>query len=156
MFAVAAGFDESGIAEEREVMADGGLALLQPLAEGRDVQFAFLHEVEEDLEARLIGEELEDLDQVFLQAMGQFGKPPRDGLLPRGRGDRSNHAVLLVVGWCRRRPILAGVAALREIRILRDSVRQIPCLSRTGAAPGKRTATLVADRDRKLLWKREI
>ena len=44
VFSVAAGSNQTGIAEQGEVMADSRLALLQPLAQGSDVQFAFANQ----------------------------------------------------------------------------------------------------------------
>lgn len=73
VLSVAAGFNETGDAEESEVVADGRLALTEAVAEGADVEFSFAEEVHQDAETGFIREELEDLDEFFLQLGGEFG-----------------------------------------------------------------------------------
>lgn len=73
VLSVAAGFNETGDAKESEVVADGRLALTEAVAEGADVEFSFAEEVHQDAETGFIREELEDLDEFFLQLGGEFG-----------------------------------------------------------------------------------
>ena len=74
VLAIASGFDETGNAEEGEVVADCGLALAEAVAESADVEFAFSEEVHQDAETGFIGEELEDLDEFLFQLGREFGK----------------------------------------------------------------------------------
>ena len=74
VLAVAPGFDDAGNAQQGQVVADGRLALAQLVAQGADVQFAFAKQVHQNLQPGFIGEQLEDLDQVFFQLLGQFGE----------------------------------------------------------------------------------
>ena len=69
-------------------MADGRLALAEPIAQGRHVQFRIAGEIHQDAEPRLVGEQLEDLDEFFFQLVGQIGKPAIGGA---GRQWRFNH-----------------------------------------------------------------
>lgn len=68
-------FNQSSDAEQREVMADSGLALAEPLAQSGHVQFLFPTQEEEDLQACFICEQLENLNEILLELVGQFGNP---------------------------------------------------------------------------------
>jgi hypothetical protein len=57
--------DQAVVEEAGEVVADRGLGLVDEIAEGVDVQFAVLDQRQEDLESRLVGQDLEDLDEVL-------------------------------------------------------------------------------------------
>lgn len=74
VLAIASGFDETGNAEEGEVVADCGLTLAESVAESADVEFAFAEEVHQDAETGFIGEELEDLDEFLFQLGREFGE----------------------------------------------------------------------------------
>src|SRR5437870_4993850 len=65
MLAVAAEADQVAHAQERQVMADGRLRLLQKLAQGGDVQFALLGQIQQYFEPGLIGEQFEDFREAF-------------------------------------------------------------------------------------------
>ena len=54
-------------------MADGGLALAEPVAEVGDVQLAVLGEVEEDPQPGLVAQELEDLGELADRLLGDLG-----------------------------------------------------------------------------------
>ena len=73
MLAVATRLNHLGHSQQGQVVADSWLALAQTLAQGGDVQFAFPHEENQDLQAGFIGQELEDLNQVFFQLLRQIG-----------------------------------------------------------------------------------
>ena len=60
VLAVAAAFDQAGHFQEREMMADRGLALLQQVAQRADVQFLALQEIVEDLQTGVVGQQFED------------------------------------------------------------------------------------------------
>ena len=48
VLSLATGLDQSGHPQQRQVVADRGLALPQPVAEVRDVKFAVLRQVRQD------------------------------------------------------------------------------------------------------------
>jgi len=66
MLAVASRLDQTGDAEQRQVMADGRLTLAEPIAQSCYVQFRLAGEIHKDPQARLVRKELEDLDQLLL------------------------------------------------------------------------------------------
>src|SRR4051812_34550542 len=77
VLALATRLDQPRDAEERKVMADGGLALAEPVAEVGDVELAVLSEVEENAEPRLVAQELEDLGELTHHRVGDLGRRVR-------------------------------------------------------------------------------
>ena len=77
MLSIASGFDDAGDAQQGQVMADGRLALAQLVAQGTDVQLPFAQQVHQNLQPGLIGEQLEDLNQVLFQLLRQFWERSR-------------------------------------------------------------------------------
>ena len=71
VFAVASSFDQAGDSQECQVMADRWLTLVQPLAKGRNVQFAFPHEVHQDSQPSLVRQEFECLDKILFELIWQ-------------------------------------------------------------------------------------
>lgn len=74
VFPVPAGFDEAGDSQQGEVVADGGLTLAQPIAQGAHVKFPLAVEVHQNAQTGFIRKELEDLDEIFLQFRGKLGE----------------------------------------------------------------------------------
>ena len=72
VLAVAAGLDQAGDAEQRQVMADGRLALAELVAQRRHVQFPFAGQIHQHAQAGFIRQQLEDLDEILLQLVRQF------------------------------------------------------------------------------------
>ena len=110
-------------------MADRGLGLAEPVTEGRDVQFAFPHEVHQDLEASLIRQELEDLDQILFQLGGKVrGGSHGAGLDARGIHQGRSHVVLFLVlvrKWVGRAgKVIRTFGSLGVFRVLRLGIEQ--------------------------------
>ncbi len=83
VLAFAARLDQPGDPEQGQMMAHRGLALAQPLAQVGDVKLAVGRqgEIEQDAQARLIAQELEDLSKFA------------NGLIRHFRGRRGGLAV---------------------------------------------------------------
>src|SRR4051812_47397044 len=77
VLALAARLNQPRDAEERKVMADGWLALAEPVAEIGHVELAVLSEVEEDPETGLVTQELEDLGELTHHRVGDLGRRVR-------------------------------------------------------------------------------
>jgi len=80
---VAAESDQTNHAHEGQVMADGWLRLTEEIAEGGYVEFAILGQSQDNFEARLVGEELEDVGQTMDRRVRDFdgrGRAVRAGL----------------------------------------------------------------------------
>ena len=122
VFSVPSRLDEMRVAEERKMMADRGLALLEPFAESGDIEFPLLGEVEQDLESGFVGKQFEDLDEVLLESLRQFREPRLRVRRLGGRRDRRNHRVLAFVGRGRGLDFLLRLAPYARIRVVRKSV----------------------------------
>ena len=92
VLAIATGFDKAGDSQQREVVADRGLALVEPFAERGDVQFAFPHQVHQDAQTGFVRHQLEDLDKVFFQLVRQLGNRASSPI--NGLGEIGNHGTL--------------------------------------------------------------
>lgn len=125
VLAVAAGLNHLGHAEQGEVVADSWLALAQTLAQGGDVQFTFPHQEHEDLEAGLIGQQLEDLDEVLFQLLGQVscGGSWSGGDL-WGFQQFSGHLIVFREWWCRTSEVIPTFGSVLIFRILRLEIGQ--------------------------------
>ena len=67
VFSVTTGFDQTRRSQQSQVVADRRLALVQPFAQRRNVQFTLAQQEHQDLESRFVGEQLEDLHQVAFE-----------------------------------------------------------------------------------------
>ncbi len=70
-------FDQTGDAQESEVMADRGLALAETIAQLGDVHLLVLGQVKEDSEPRFVAEEFEDLRELTDDLIGDCGHARR-------------------------------------------------------------------------------
>lgn len=77
VFSFTSRFDQTGDAQEREVVADRGLALTETIAQLSDVHLLVLGEVKEDAEPRFVAEELEDLGELTNDLIGNLGHSRR-------------------------------------------------------------------------------
>lgn len=130
MLAIASGLDESGDAEEGEVMADGGLTLAEAIAEGADVKFPFAEEVHQDTESGFVREELEDLDEFFFEFGGQFGEEGGGIGLFRGFQKLRRHSISL-----RFRRESTRRSVLLRIRLPRLMIQECSPLPREEVGP---------------------
>jgi len=73
VLSVPAGFDQPGDAEQRQMMAHRRLALSELVAQGSDVQFPFAGQIHQHAQAGFVRKQLEDLDEILLQLVRQFG-----------------------------------------------------------------------------------
>lgn len=72
VLAVSATTDQTGLAQQGQVMTDRRLALLQSLAQRRDMQFVFAVEVHQHSQPSFIREQFEHLDQLALKLAGKL------------------------------------------------------------------------------------
>ena len=72
VLAVTAAADQPCLAQQRQVMADGRLTLLQSFAKRRNMQFVFPIQVHQHAQACLVGEQFEQLDQIVLELVGKL------------------------------------------------------------------------------------
>ena len=96
VLALAPRLDQPGDSQQRQVMADCRLALAEHVAQCPDVQFLVLGKEEQDPQAGFIGEQFEDLHEIFDGRIGnvRHGSIPRaDGLF----GNLADHAFAIQV-----------------------------------------------------------
>ena len=125
VLAIAARLNHLRHSQQSEVMADSGLALAQTLAQGRNVQFAFPHQIHQDLQAGLVSQKLEDLDQVFFQLLGEIGRScDRSGLDLWCIQQFGGH-LFVFQGWgCGAGEVIPTFGSVWALRVLRLEIGQ--------------------------------
>ena len=63
--------------QQGEVVADGGLALLELIAKRAHVEFLLANKIHQNSQAGFVGEQLKNLNEIFFEFIGQFRKPWR-------------------------------------------------------------------------------
>lgn len=91
VLAVSAATDQACLTQQGQVMADSRLALLQSLAQRRDMQFVFAVQVHQHSQPSLIGEQFEHLDQLTLELAGELILLGNGFFLTDGRFNKFEH-----------------------------------------------------------------
>jgi hypothetical protein len=94
VLAVSAAADQPRLAQQGQMMADGRLTLLKPFAKRRNMQFGFSVQIHQDAQACLVGEQLEELDQIVLELVGKLVARANRVLSAGGAFSKFEHFIL--------------------------------------------------------------
>lgn len=73
VLAITAATDQTSNSQQRQMVTDCRLTLLQTLAESRDMQFAFTIQVHQHAQTSFVRQQFEDLNQITLQLIWELG-----------------------------------------------------------------------------------